>query len=73
METTETETMKKDRAAVSLGRRGGLVKSEAKAAAARLNGLKGGPSRWKKPLHLRKKRARKPHKPPTTFAKVKDL
>jgi hypothetical protein len=32
----------KDPAAVALGRRGGLVKSERKAAAARLNGRKGG-------------------------------
>jgi len=36
--------MKKQKlaAAVELGRRGGLVKSEAKAAAARKNGLLGG-------------------------------
>jgi hypothetical protein len=33
---------KKNRAAVALGRKGGKVKSEAKAAAARLNGLLGG-------------------------------
>jgi hypothetical protein len=32
----------KNRAAVSLGRKGGKAKSEAKAAAARLNGQKGG-------------------------------
>lgn len=73
METTTETEVKKDRAAVSLGRRGGLVKSEAKAAAARLNGLKGGPAKWKKPLHLRKKRERKPHKPPSTLVRVQDL
>lgn len=34
--------MAKNRAAVALGRRGGKVKSEAKAAAARENGKRGG-------------------------------
>lgn len=33
---------KKNPAAVALGRRGGKVKSEAKTASARVNGLKGG-------------------------------
>lgn len=32
----------KDRAAVSLGRKGGKAKSAAKAAAARINGKRGG-------------------------------
>jgi hypothetical protein len=32
----------KNRAAVTLGRKGGKARSEAKAAAARLNGQKGG-------------------------------
>jgi hypothetical protein len=35
-------TKRKNPAAVALGRRGGKVKSPAKAAAARLNGLRGG-------------------------------
>jgi hypothetical protein len=36
------ETFKSDEAAVSLGSRGGTVTTDAKAAAARLNGRKGG-------------------------------
>ena len=43
-------------AAVAMGRRGGKVKSEAKARAVRLNGLLGGPSSWTKPREQWKKR-----------------
>jgi hypothetical protein len=42
--------MSKNRAAVALGKLGGRVKSQAKAAAARTNGKKGGrPPKVKKP------------------------
>lgn len=51
------EERKKLPAAVSLGRRGGLTKSPAKAAAARLNGLLGGAQAWKKPREEWKARA----------------
>jgi hypothetical protein len=46
---------KKNHAAVMLGRLGGRVKSEAKARAARENGLLGGPDSWTKPRELWKK------------------
>ncbi len=38
--------MAKNKAAVSLGRKGGSVKSAAKTAACRLNGVKGAAARW---------------------------
>lgn len=38
---------KKNRAAVVLGRLGGLAKSEKKAASSRKNGLLGGAHKWK--------------------------
>lgn len=64
-------------AAVILGRRGGLVKSEAKAIAARLNGLKGGASAWKKSKDERKKPGRKakprPPKKPKRKVTIKEV
>lgn len=42
MHTTLQTATKKNRAAVALGRKGGRVRSDAKAAASRANGAKGG-------------------------------
>jgi hypothetical protein len=59
------EEKKKVHAAVVLGRRGGRVKSKAKAAAARMNGLLGGASKWKQ-WHQGRKKKPKPAKLKTT-------
>lgn len=64
------EERKKLSAAVVLGRRGGLVKSEAKAAAVRLNGLLGGAAAWKTPRDQFKPRKKKIIKPKKRKFKV---
>lgn len=48
-------TRTKNPAAVALGRLGGRVKSDAKAAAVRLNGLKGGRPRKTEPVNPTRK------------------
>lgn len=47
-----TRTANTSRAAAALGRKGGKAKSEAKAAAARANGAKGGRPRKAKPCDV---------------------